>query len=888
MSHCQVRVRNKSEPNHNIQDSDVKRSRFERRRIFSRSKQGSFEVPDDVKNWQPEDNVFSEWKRSCSGLPLQRSYSMPAMLPDVVLGAGVSCITPFPSPDVLSNQQSDFPPCLKNASVSEHCLLDCNSKKSAHMMLQDREKKRDFEGSSYCNHAPEEVKRRRSVTFKTNCVSDETEKRRSQFRKSSGYGSQSEGSQFSCASSTQDDVIEENSVDFTSTRVDGSIDGGSSDEKKKNGSLSGCKSEDCVQDTQETKPTTAGESSEVGPGFEDWNRENSPKFHFTETADNQDNGIDIPDRPACAAEGNGGSSARGSYHSDFTRISPTTKEEFEYELARHQFLDRMLKFDPNAENTAELLEWAKNDLPQLFSSPNSPFYQAGGGSPKNFQISPAVMEILKSGNTAAKHPLDISLLSQVNGESQKGCAPATVFLPQGLALIYEESTRQPTVPAPVSGQSGGGPAACRTLAVPNPAITPGPMGIAESPSQHPISDESLEIQDFSTGICVSLLEKVVNLSQCTFSRCNNQECVKFKEDMRLVKKWLMRGPCDRNSNNWNTLRVLREHYMSCELPNCQVPWCRYIFRMHVEKDRIQQDLMALLSNPLHILLPDNKYYTFYKLDTTLPYNQMPKEWDDWLVIFPMSNSYSIAKVSPFAPASPQIYWVVKVSVLHEGGNQLEVLKKLRNLNKVNIVKHLWAAVSKSRDLVVCTEFFTDFTVRDLLDQKDCLSWAETREYLEQILMALQYLHQLNIVYLNWSCSNILVDRHAVKVSNLTMSVDLSRDPVDVDDVKMSLPADVVPFELITERDKLCQKSDSWGLACLLHEMLTGHRPWFHLRHQRQEDIWAEIVKQVPLELPCNLPHGAKHFLETCFQKKPKSRPSANDLIEHLQTAWHTE
>ena len=48
-------------------------------------------------------------------------------------------------------------------------------------------------------------------------------------------------------------------------------------------------------------------------------------------------------------------------------------------------------------------------------------------------------------------------------------------------------------------------------------------------------------------------------------------------------------------------------------------------------------------------------------------------------------------------------------------------------------------------------------------------------------------------------------------------------------------------QLLVHGGELTQNSDSWGVGCVLYEMLTGARPWYHLRHCRKEDTWQQVM-----------------------------------------------
>ena len=55
---------------------------------------------------------------------------------------------------------------------------------------------------------------------------------------------------------------------------------------------------------------------------------------------------------------------------------------------------------------------------------------------------------------------------------------------------------------------------------------------------------------------------------------------------------------------------------------------------------------------------------------------------------------------------------------------------------------------------------------------------------------------------------------------------------DIERVKCLL---IFCYQLIND-NTVCEKSDCWGLACLLVEMLTGTQLWYDLRHEDRETV----------------------------------------------------
>ena len=76
--------------------------------------------------------------------------------------------------------------------------------------------------------------------------------------------------------------------------------------------------------------------------------------------------------------------------------------------------------------------------------------------------------------------------------------------------------------------------------------------------------------------------------------------------------------------------------------------------------------------------------------------------------------------------------------------------------------------------------------------------------------------------------------------------------------------------------------DIWSLGCVVLEMATGKRPWASLDNE-----WAimyNIAQGNPPQLPSReqLSQGGIDFLKRCFERDPRKRASAAEL---LQCEW---
>ncbi|EOA29141.1 hypothetical protein CARUB_v10025410mg [Capsella rubella] len=69
--------------------------------------------------------------------------------------------------------------------------------------------------------------------------------------------------------------------------------------------------------------------------------------------------------------------------------------------------------------------------------------------------------------------------------------------------------------------------------------------------------------------------------------------------------------------------------------------------------------------------------------------------------------------------------------------------------------------------------------------------------------------------------------------------------------------------------------DLWSLGCVVLEMYTGKKPWWH-RNYDLEDLKKWYAPLIPSDLPCD----AKHFIMSCFTLNNEERRDALTLLKH--------
>eukprot|EP00906_Rhabdomonas_costata_P010468 RCo014691 len=166
-----------------------------------------------------------------------------------------------------------------------------------------------------------------------------------------------------------------------------------------------------------------------------------------------------------------------------------------------------------------------------------------------------------------------------------------------------------------------------------------------------------------------------------------------------------------------------------------------------------------------------------------------------------------------------------------------------------------------------------------------------RHFTRQILEGLAYLHANNIIHRDIKGDNILVTNHGlVKVADFGCSKKVGEVASGVSRATGAKSFVGTPFwmapEVITdEQVGYGPKCDIWSLGCTVVEMLTGRPPWQEFRTMWSAIYYIANSKSQPTGIPEDLTAPCRNFLDQCFQRDVRVRPSAAELQTH---PWLTE
>ena len=176
--------------------------------------------------------------------------------------------------------------------------------------------------------------------------------------------------------------------------------------------------------------------------------------------------------------------------------------------------------------------------------------------------------------------------------------------------------------------------------------------------------------------------------------------------------------------------------------------------------------------------------------------------------------------------------IPKARLSTEGLGQVMAERAL--LAKCNhpLIIRLYSAFQDNLYFYFCLEYLPGDTLTHSIHKQGKLSMEVCRHIAAQVVVALQYLHSLNIIHRDIKPDNILLDdKGHARVSDLGLSKIANGKTYSVCGTRSYL----APEQLTKGgHDRMV---DYWALGCLVYEMVTGEQPFYH---SKQQELFTAI------------------------------------------------
>jgi serine/threonine-protein kinase len=180
-----------------------------------------------------------------------------------------------------------------------------------------------------------------------------------------------------------------------------------------------------------------------------------------------------------------------------------------------------------------------------------------------------------------------------------------------------------------------------------------------------------------------------------------------------------------------------------------------------------------------------------------------------------------------------------------------------------------------------------FVVYELLDGESVenrlargpVPWLTAVEILVQVAEACAAAHELDIVHRDITPGNVMLTTSGVKVLDFGIATTVGAPDEDEDGMTFGTPEYVAPERL--DGAPAHAATDVYALGVLLYEMLTGEPPF-------RADNWDDLATIQRSDLPplprnvAGLPLDVARLCQSCLDKEPTRRPSAQVVVDRLR------
>ncbi|MEZ4818364.1 MAG: protein kinase [Bdellovibrionota bacterium] len=208
---------------------------------------------------------------------------------------------------------------------------------------------------------------------------------------------------------------------------------------------------------------------------------------------------------------------------------------------------------------------------------------------------------------------------------------------------------------------------------------------------------------------------------------------------------------------------------------------------------------------------------------------------------------------------------------------LREAKAAASLNHPNIVT-VYDTGIQGGDYFIAMEHIDGYTIKKILKQKGKFALPVMKEIVKQLIKALAYAHQNNIVHRDLTTSNIMwTKQKMIKIMDFGLAK-VVKELQSEQSIIGGTPSFMSPEQTLGK--PVDHRTDIYSLGICMFEMSLGTLPFtkgdlgYHHLH---------TDPPVPMEVDPNIPKSLSDAILKCMQKKPEDRyQSVEDLIDVLK------
>lgn len=195
----------------------------------------------------------------------------------------------------------------------------------------------------------------------------------------------------------------------------------------------------------------------------------------------------------------------------------------------------------------------------------------------------------------------------------------------------------------------------------------------------------------------------------------------------------------------------------------------------------------------------------------------------------------------------------------------------RSINHTNVVKFF--SFFEDKDFVyIVLELCRRRSLMELHKRRKAVTEPETRYYMKQIVLGVQYLHNHKIIHRDLKLGNLfLTDEMEIKIGDLGLATKVDYDG-ERKKTLCGTPNYIAP-EVLGKKGH-SYEVDIWSLGCIMYTLLVGKPPF---ETSSLKETYSRI-KKIEYRIPQYIQPAPTTLIQNMLQGDPQSRPGIDSIL----------
>ena len=208
-------------------------------------------------------------------------------------------------------------------------------------------------------------------------------------------------------------------------------------------------------------------------------------------------------------------------------------------------------------------------------------------------------------------------------------------------------------------------------------------------------------------------------------------------------------------------------------------------------------------------------------------------------------------------------------------NELAVLEETQH----PYITRVFELMEDNRCFYIIMELITGGNLFDMIKSMRVFSESQAASVIKQLCLALNYMHNLNIMHRDLKPENLMCEKSAstgeitIKLTDFGFATHFTQDRPET--LSLGSPLYMAP-ELCAER-AYDNKVDVWATGVISFVLLSGMAPF---SGRTKAEIYGAVANKEPdyRRIASSSP-AAKEFIKACLQKNPEQRPTIDQVLQ---------